>query len=48
MSDNGSSPISDLEQQFILEQKGEGSLSVFVADGADIRYVGFDINPEDI
>jgi hypothetical protein len=48
MSDNGSSPISDLEQQFILEQKGEGSLSVFVADGADTTYVGFDINPEDI
>ena len=48
MSDNGSSPVGDLEQQFILEQKGEGSLSLFLADGTDKSYVGYDINPEDI
>lgn len=48
MSDNGSSPGSDLEQQFILEQKGEGSLSIFLADGKENSYVGWDINPEDI
>ena len=48
MSDNGASPTSDLEQQFILEQKGEGSLSLFVVDGMGNLYVGYDINPEDI
>ena len=48
MSDNGSSPAGDLEQQFTMEQKGEGSLSLFVADGSEKTYVGWDINPEDI
>lgn len=48
MNDNGSSPTSDLLQQFIMEQKGEGSLSIFLADGAENSYVGYDVNPEDI
>lgn len=48
MSDNGSSQVSDLMQEFFLEQKGEGSLSVFLADGQENSYVGYDINPEDI
>jgi hypothetical protein len=48
MNDNGTSQISDLERGFINEQKGEGSLSLFVADGTDSSYVGYDINPEDI
>ena len=48
MNDNGSSPTSDLLQQFIMEQKGEGSLSIFVADGGETTYIGYDINPEDI
>lgn len=48
MNDNGSSPVGDVEQEFILEQKGEGSLSIFLADGPENTYVGYDINPEDI
>ena len=48
MSDNGSSPSSDLEQEFILEHKGEGSLSLHVMDGTENSYVGYDLNPEDI
>ncbi len=48
MSENGASPVNDLEQQFILEQKGEGSLSIFLAGGTENSYVGYDINPEDI
>ncbi len=47
MNDNGSA-AGELEQQFILEQKGEGSLSLFLSDGAGNSYVGYDINPEDI
>jgi len=47
MNDNGSA-AGELEQQFILEQKGEGSLSLFFSDGAGNSYVGYDINPEDI
>ena len=40
--------VSDLEREFIDEQKGEGSLSIKVMDGGDDTYVGYDINPEDI
>lgn len=42
------SDITELEQEFINEQKGEGSLSVFISDGDANLYVGYDINPEDI
>lgn len=37
-----------LEQEFIGEQKGEGSLSIFLTDGDASEYVGWDINPEDL
>ena len=38
----------DLETEFINEQKGEGSLSVFLTKGEESEYVGWDINPEDL
>jgi hypothetical protein len=40
--------IGDLEQEFISEQKGEGSLSIFLTGGDASEYVGWDINPEDL
>ena len=40
--------ISDLEREFQDEQKGEGSLSVYVTDGNNSDYLGYDINPEDV
>ncbi len=40
--------ISDLELEFQNEQKGEGSLSVYLKNGDGSDYVGYDINPEDI
>ena len=40
--------ISDLEREFQNEQKGEGSLSVYVANGDGMEYIGYDINPEDV
>lgn len=48
MSENGTPQISDLEREFINEQKGEGSLSIYVANGDHSDYVGYDINPEDV
>ena len=39
---------SDLEHEFINEQKGEGSLSIYTTDGDKSEYLGYDINPEDI
>ena len=38
----------DLETEFINEQKGEGSLSVFLTGGEKPEYIGWDINPEDL
>ena len=41
--------ISDLEQEFRNELKGDGSFSPHLADGtAKGSYIGFDIHPEDI
>ncbi|MEP6848698.1 MAG: hypothetical protein ABI999_07565 [Acidobacteriota bacterium] len=41
--------ISDLEQEFRDELKGDGSFSPHLADGtAKGSYIGFDIHPEDI
>lgn len=40
--------ISDLEQEFLEEQKGEGSLCVYISGGEQDDYIGFDINPEDL
>lgn len=40
--------ISDLEQEFLEEQKGEGSLSIYITNGDQADYIGFDINPEDL
>ena len=40
--------IGDLEQEFINEQKGEGSLSIFLTGGDTSEYVGWDVNPEDL
>ncbi len=38
----------DLEQEFINEQKGEGSLAIYLINGDDAEYVGFDLHPEDL
>lgn len=43
MSDN-----SDLEREFQEEQKGEGSLSIYIANGNESEYIGYDVNPEDL
>ena len=40
--------IGHLEQEFISEQKGEGSLSAFLTDGDTSEYIGWDVNPEDL
>lgn len=40
--------IDDLEREFHDEQKGEGSLSVYITDGGNSDYLGYDINPEDV
>lgn len=40
--------LNALEQEFINEQKGEGSLSIYLTKGDETEYLGFDINPEDI
>lgn len=40
--------LSKLEQEFINEQKGEGSLSIYLTKADENEYLGFDINPEDI
>lgn len=41
--------ISDLEREFQNEQKGEGSLSVYInSGGGNSEYAGYDINPEDV
>ncbi|MGD9561502.1 MAG: hypothetical protein AB7F88_04975 [Pyrinomonadaceae bacterium] len=42
------SEINDLEREFINEQKGEGSLSVYITNGDDADYIGYDIHVEDI
>lgn len=42
------SETSDLELDFINEQKGEGSLSIYFSDGNIRDYVGYDIHPEDL
>ncbi len=42
------SDMVELEQEFINEQKGEGSLSVFLTGGEKPEYIGWDINPEDL
>ncbi len=42
------SEISDLERDFQNEQKGEGSLSVFITNGESSDYIGYNINPEDV
>jgi len=42
------SDMGVLEQEFIDEQKGEGSLSAFLIDGETSEYIGWDVNPEDI
>jgi len=43
-----SEQLSELEQEFRAEEKGQGSLSPHVAMGAENSYVGFDIHPENI
>lgn len=48
MSKDETMAFSDLENEFFMEQKGEGSLSVFFVDGDNETYAGYDINPEDI
>ncbi|HMU35175.1 MAG TPA: hypothetical protein PKC89_15065 [Pyrinomonadaceae bacterium] len=49
MNENGSTPPElSLEEQFMLEPKSEGSLSLFVANEDGNRYIGWDLNPEDI
>ncbi|NOT49522.1 MAG: hypothetical protein HOP17_17500 [Acidobacteria bacterium] len=48
MSENGESPISDLEREFIDEQKGEGALSLNISDGSEKSYLGYDLNLEDV
>lgn len=40
--------LSELEQEFRAEQKGQGSLSPHLANGAEDSYVGYDIHPENI
>lgn len=40
--------LSELEQEFRAEEKGQGSLSPHVAGGAEGSYVGYDIHPENI
>lgn len=48
MNENGGSPISDLEREFINEQKGEGSLTFNIADGGEHSYLGYDLHLEDV
>ncbi len=43
-----SEQLSELEQEFRAEEKGQGSLSPHVAGGAEGSYVGYDIHPENI
>lgn len=40
--------LAELEQEFINEQKGEGSLSIFCSGDGGPEYLGYDLNPEDI
>lgn len=40
--------LSQLEQEFVNEQKGEGSLSIFLNGNEGLEYLGYDLNPEDI
>jgi hypothetical protein len=40
--------IGDLEQEFLEEQKGEGSLSIYLTNGDASDYIGYDVNPEDL
>lgn len=42
------SDTAKLEQEFINEQKGEGSLAIYLTNGDDAEYVGFDLHPEDL
>lgn len=48
MSNGNSIQPSEVELSFINEQKGEGSLSLFVVSAAGKEYLGWDVNPEDI
>jgi len=43
-----SDQMSELEQEFRAEEKGQGSLSPHLANGAKDSYVGYDIHPENI
>ena len=43
-----SEQLSELEQEFRAEEKGQGSLSPHVSKGSENSYVGFDIHPENI
>lgn len=42
------SNLSDLEQEFLAEPKGEGSLSIYVTHDDQNEYMGYDLHPEDI
>lgn len=48
MSENNGTPISDLEHEFINEQKGEGSLCFKVANENEHSYLGYDLHLEDV
>ena len=49
MNENGSTaPEVSLEEQFMLEPKSEGSLSLFIASEDGSSYIGWDINTQDI
>ena len=43
-----SDQLSELEQEFRAEQKGQGSLSPHISNSAENSYVGYDIHPENI
>ncbi len=43
-----SEQVSELEQDFRGEQRGQGSLSPHVAGESEDSYVGYDIHPENI
>ena len=43
-----SEQLSEFEQEFRAEEKGQGSLSPHVVNGAERSYVGYDIHPENI
>ena len=40
--------LSGLEQEFLAEPKGEGSLSIYVTHYDQNEYMGYDLHPEDI